>query len=65
MTPLSLTLRLACLTYFCLAAPLQAPVHYHDNDSPWGQRAESGPDAEVPGWFKTHFFVALEVVEKK
>jgi hypothetical protein len=30
---------------------LPAQVHYHDNDSPWGQRAEAGPDADVPGWF--------------
>lgn len=51
MTTRSLMLRLACLVLLGLAAPLQAQVHYHDNDSPWGQRAESGPDAEVPGWF--------------
>jgi len=30
---------------------LPAQVHYFGNDSPWGQRAEFGPDAEVPGWF--------------
>jgi Family of unknown function (DUF6288) len=42
---------LVCLTYLCLVARLQAQVHYHDKDSPWGQRAEAGPDAEVPGWF--------------
>ena len=47
----SLTFRLASLVFLCLASPLQAQVHYHDNESPWGQRAESGPDAEVPGWF--------------
>ncbi len=51
MTTRSLMLRLACLALPCLAAPLQAQVDYFDNDSPWGQRAESGPDAEVPGWF--------------
>lgn len=28
-----------------------AQVHYYDNESPWGQRAGSGPDAQVPGWF--------------
>lgn len=28
-----------------------AQVHYHDNDSPWGQRAGAGRDAPVPGWF--------------
>ena len=35
----------------CLAMPLQAQVHYHNNDSPWGHRADSGPDADVPGWY--------------
>jgi hypothetical protein len=33
-----------------LAAPLLAQVDY-SADSPWSQRAESGPDAAVPGWF--------------
>lgn len=28
-----------------------AQVHYHDNGHPWIQRARSGPDAEVKGWF--------------
>lgn len=39
------------LFLLCLASPLQAQVHYHNNDSPWGHRAGSGPDAEVPGWY--------------
>ena len=34
-----------------LAAPAHAQVHYHDDGQPWKQRADSGPDAEVPGWF--------------
>ncbi len=51
MTTRSVILRLACLVVLGLAAPLQAQVDYHGNDSPWGQRAQSGPDAEVPGWF--------------
>lgn len=42
---------IACVLSFGFATPVQAQVHYHDNDSPWGQRAESGPDADVPGWF--------------
>ena len=46
-----LTRWLAGLLLLCFVTPLQAQVHYHDNDSPWGQRAGSGPDAEVPGWF--------------
>ena len=51
MTTRALMIRLTCLVLVGLAASVQAQVHYHDNDSPWGQRAESGPDAEVPGWF--------------
>lgn len=34
-----------------MSATLTAQVHYHDSGSPWKERAESGPDAEVPGWF--------------
>ncbi len=36
------------------AAPLHAQVHYVTGDGfghPWSQRAGSGPDAVVPGWF--------------
>ncbi len=51
MTFHSNTIFLACLALPGLSAPLQAQVHYHGNDSPWGQPADSGPDAEVPGWF--------------
>lgn len=29
-----------------------AQVHYHpESGSPWHQRAEDGPDAQVPGWY--------------
>ncbi len=51
MTTRSPMLRLACLVFLGLASPLPAQVDYQDNDSPWGQRADAGPDAEVPGWF--------------
>ncbi|MDA1230560.1 MAG: hypothetical protein O2856_07290 [Planctomycetota bacterium] len=60
MTLRSLLLRLTCLTFLCLAAPLQAQVHYHDINSPYddpvyreralahakviGQHPESFPD---------------------
>jgi hypothetical protein len=36
--------------FVCLASPAQAQVDYR-KESPWDQRAESGPDAKVPGWF--------------
>ncbi|MCX5670647.1 MAG: DUF6288 domain-containing protein [Planctomycetota bacterium] len=41
----------ACLALLSLSASLQAQVHYQPNGQPWSQRAASGPDAEVPGWF--------------
>jgi hypothetical protein len=44
-TPLVLTMLLAGAP-----APLVAQVAY-EGDQPWSQRADSGPDAEVPGWF--------------
>ena len=28
-----------------------AQVHYHEGGHPWNQRADSGPDAVVPGWY--------------
>ncbi len=37
---------------FTTAGPAWAQVHYDpDTGSPWKERAEGGPDAEVPGWF--------------
>lgn len=41
----------ACIAIACFANSLQAQVHYHSDTSPWQQRARSGPDAKVPGWF--------------
>lgn len=43
-------LQLVSLLFLCLPATLHAQVDYSD-DRPWDQRAEAGPDAEVPGWF--------------
>jgi len=51
MTTRSFEFRLIFLFLLCQPSLLQAQVDYQDNDSPWGQRTESGPDAEVPGWF--------------
>ena len=42
---------LAVAAPFLLAAPAAAQVHYHDSGHPWKQRADAGPDAEVPGWY--------------
>lgn len=38
------------LALLALASPAAAQVDY-GKASPWDQRAESGPDAKVPGWF--------------
>ena len=43
--------RITSLILLGMAASLQAQVHYRENGQPWAQRAASGPDAEVPGWF--------------
>ena len=34
-----------------LPASALSQVHYHEGGRPWNQRAEKGPDAEVPGWY--------------
>jgi hypothetical protein len=44
-----LTLSLSALLA-TFSSSLLAQVHY-DGDQPWKQRADSGPDAEVPGWY--------------
>ncbi len=51
-----MVIRLCAIGFVVLALvrfgePIRAQVHYYDKDNPWAQRAESGPDAEVPGWF--------------
>lgn len=42
---------LAAFLIVCFTAPLAAQVHYQPGGSPWNQKANEGPDAEVPGWF--------------
>ena len=42
-------------------AALQAQVHYFENGRPWSQRAASGPDAEVSGWFYNLGITGLRV----
>ena len=48
---LLLTRALALAATVLGTAPAVAQVHYHENGQPWSQRAGSGPDAEVPGWY--------------
>jgi len=45
------SIRLISLVLLGLTAALQAQVHYRPTGQPWTQRAATGPDAEVPGWF--------------
>lgn len=51
MTRIAWLVGFASIIVCCWTMPATAQVHYHGNDSPWAQRADSGPDAEVPGWF--------------
>lgn len=50
MTTRSWMLHLVSLLFLCHASPSHAQIDYGENH-PWDQRAESGPDAKVPGWF--------------
>ncbi len=44
-------LLLPILATACLLGAPRAQVHYHKDGRPWSQKARSGPDAEVDGWF--------------
>ena len=50
MSVFAATIRNASLSLFLLGSALFAQVDYN-GDTPWGHRAEAGPDASVPGWF--------------
>lgn len=42
----------ALLGWAFIVGPSAAQVHYDPaNGTPWSQRAEEGPDAQVPGWY--------------
>jgi hypothetical protein len=49
------------LTLSAMAAPVLAQVHYHADGRPWSQKAGSGPDKEVPGWFYNLGITGLRV----
>ena len=44
-------MRVGGLILLGLSASLTAAVDYSKDGQPWSQRADAGPDAEVPGWF--------------
>ncbi len=51
-SPLGVSALFWALFWIAVATPLAAQVHYDTaNGSPWNQRANAGPDAEVPGWY--------------
>jgi len=50
MTTRTLLFALVSLLFLGHASPALAQVDYRE-DSPWNQRAQAGPDAQVPGWF--------------
>ncbi|MSR48031.1 MAG: hypothetical protein EXS13_13395 [Planctomycetes bacterium] len=56
---------LSWLRGFLLSAlvvfPATAQVHYHADGQPWVQRAQEGPDAEVPGWYYNLGLTGLRV----
>lgn len=37
--------------FFPLTEDAASQVHHHPDGQPWKQKANRGPDAEVPGWF--------------
>jgi len=49
--PTMLRLALLALPALLLARGAAAQVDYTPDGRPWNQRARSGPDADVPGWF--------------
>lgn len=52
MTRRGLICAMGCGLSMAVAASAVAQVHYDPaNGSPWNQRAEEGPDAQVPGWY--------------
>lgn len=52
--------RIASLLAF-LAQGATAQVDYDESGRPWAQRAEAGPDAEVPGWYYNLGITGLRV----
>ncbi|MFT7680068.1 MAG: hypothetical protein ACI8QC_004074 [Planctomycetota bacterium] len=52
---------LALVVLTCLAPSALAQVHYHPNGQPWKQRARSGPDAAVGGWYYNLGLTGLRV----
>lgn len=49
------------LSALALASPARAQVDYGADGHPWNQRAESGPDAVVPGWYYNLGLTGLRV----
>jgi len=52
---------LAALLGTALPGFARGQVHYHEDGNPWKQRAGSGPDAEVEGWFYNLGIAGLRV----
>ncbi len=52
---------LAALVLLAIVSSASAQVHYHGSGQPWTQRANAGPDAEVPGWFYNLGITGLRV----
>lgn len=62
VTSLILKTSIALIIYWCCAnTNAVAQVHYYENGSPWNRKANSGPDANVPGWFYNLGITGLRV----
>lgn len=47
----TILLQLILSAIILATSPLHAQVDYGEDGQPWKQRADRGPDAEVPGWY--------------
>lgn len=57
-----LRLSLVAAAFLCLPSTSLAQVHYYPaSNRPWSQRAQSGPDAEVEGWYYNLGITGLRV----
>ncbi len=51
LSTLRLTALIAAAPLLPLTQGASAQVHHHPDGRPWKQKANRGPDAEVPGWY--------------
>ena len=47
----AISLLISVFLTLVLTLSIRSQVHYLGNGSPWNRKSESGPDAEVGGWY--------------